>query len=123
MFDILNKSITYCSFMFRLTLVVGKSVPFEVSRAVFGVDALINTAQAASVTIQESELPFISQIDAVIQEMKELIGEHYDVRIVVRGEREMNEIAYGLYEDRVKLDGTLSEFVCEFSKKILEKYK
>ena len=110
-------------FIFRLTLIVGKSVPFEVSRAVFGVDALINTAQAASVNIQDSDLPFILQIDTVIQEVKELIGEHYDVRIVVRGEREMNEIAYGLYEDRVKLDGTLSEFVCEFSKKVLEKYK
>ena len=113
----------YFGITFSLTLIVGKSVPFEVSRAVFGVDALINTLQAASASIQESELDYISQIDAVIQEMKDLIGEHYEVRIVVRGEKEMNEIAYGLYEDRVKLEGTLSEFVCEFSKKILEKYK
>ena len=108
----------------RLSLIVGKSVPLEVSRAVFGVDTIMNSMHAASVTIAEGgAVGYLDQIHTVIQEMKELIGEYAEARIVLRGEKEMNEIAYNLYEDRVKLDGTLSEFVCEFFKKVLEKYK
>lgn len=107
-----------------LSLIVGKSIPLEVSRAVFGVDTIMNTMHAASVTIAEGgTVGYLDQIHTVIQEMKELIGEYAEVRVVLRGEKEMNDVAYNLYEDRVKLDGTLSEFVCEFFKKVLEKYK
>ena len=45
------------------------------------------------------------------------------MRIVLRGEREMTSLGYCLYDDRVKLDGTLSEFVCGFFKTVLSKYK
>lgn len=45
------------------------------------------------------------------------------MRIVVRGEKEMNEVSLLLRDDRIRLDGSLSEFVCEFFKRVLAKYK
>ena len=67
--------------------------------------------------------PFLQRIHRVIDALKEELGEYLQVRIVLRGEREMTSLGYCLYDDRVKLDGTLSEFVCGFFKTVLSKYK
>ena len=104
-------------------MIVGKSVPNEVSQMVFGVDMLVNSMHAASVSILDGSDPYLSQLHTLIQELKNEFGEYLEVRIVLRGEKEMNRVSYGLYDDRVKLDGTLSEFVCEFFKTVLAKYK
>ena len=101
--------------MIRLTLIVGKSLPIEVCQIVFGVDTLVNSMHAASVSILDGSDSYLNQIHTLI--------EYLEVRVVLRGEKEMNRVSYGLYDDRVKLDGTLSEFVCGFFKTVLAKYK
>ena len=107
----------------RLSLIVGKALPIELSRRVFGVDTLVNAVHAASVSILEGDDPFLQRIHRVIDALKEELGEYLEVRILLRGEREMASVGYCLYDDRVKLDGTLSEFVCGFFKTVLGKYK
>lgn len=83
----------------------------------------MNAVHAASVSILEGDDPFLQRIHRVIDALKEELGEYLQVRIVLRGEREMTSLGYCLYDDRVKLDGTLSEFVCGFFKAVLSKYK
>mgnify|MGYP004723298119 FL=1 len=83
----------------------------------------MNALHAASVSILEGDDPFLQRIHRVIDALKEELGEYLQVRIVLRGEREMTSLGYCLYDDRVKLDGTLSEFVCGFFKTVLRKYK
>lgn len=107
----------------RITLIVGKSLPIEVCRLVFGVDTLVNSMHAASVAILDGSDPYLSQLHTFIQEVKNELGEYLEVRVVLRGEKEMTRVSYCLYDDRVKLDGTLSEFVCGFFKTVLAKYK
>ena len=109
--------------MIRLTLIVGKSLPIEVCQIVFGVYTLVNSMHAASVSILDGSDSYLNQIHTLIQELKNELGEYLEVRVVLRGEKEMNRVSYGLYDDRVKLDGTLSEFVCGFFKTVLAKYK
>ena len=106
--------------MIRLTLIVGKSLPIEVCQIVVGV---VNSMHAASVSILDGSDSYLNQIHTLIQELKNELGEYLEVRVVLRGEKEMNRVSYGLYDDRVKLDGTLSEFVCGFFKTVLAKYK
>ena len=86
-------------------------------------DTLVNAVHAASVSILEGDDPFLQRIHRVIDALKEELGEYLEVRILLRGEREMASVGYCLYDDRVKLDGTLSEFVCGFFKTVLGKYK
>lgn len=83
----------------------------------------MNAVHAASVSILEGDDPFLQRIHRVIDALKEELGEYLQVRVVLRGEREMTSLGYCLYDDRVKLDGTLSEFVCGFFKTVLSKYK
>ena len=83
----------------------------------------MNAVHAASVSILEGDDPFLQRIHRVIDALKEELGEYLQVRVVLRGEREMTSLGYCLYDDRVKLDGTLSEFVCGFFKTVFSKYK
>jgi trehalose utilization protein len=56
-------------------------------------------------------------------ESEEMYGEHLQVRVILRGEKEMAAVSRCLRDDRVGTDASLSEFVCSFFKKVLEKYK
>lgn len=71
----------------------------------------------------ESDDPYCVQIQSVIQSLRESLGEYLQVRIVLRGEKEMDQVSLSLKDDRVRMDATLSEFVCSFFKKVMEKYR
>lgn len=88
-----------------------------------GVSAVVNTAHAATLSVLESDDPYCVQIQSVIQSLRESLGEYLQVRIVLRGEKEMDQVSLSLKDDRVRMDATLSEFVCSFFKKVMEKYR
>ena len=85
--------------------------------------ALLAFLLALAVLTPTLTLPVEAVKQSDIDALKEELGEYLQVRIVLRGEREMTSLGYCLYDDRVKLDGTLSEFVCGFFKTVLSKYK
>ena len=110
----------------RLFVVVGKTVSAELCGRMFGVATVVNSVHGASLSLLQSEDPvdpLVQRVWRVVERVKEELGEELQVRIVVRGEKEMNEVSLLLRDDRIRLDGSLSEFVCEFFKRVLAKYK
>ena len=106
-----------------LTLIVGKSIAPEVCQRVFNESTIVNTVHASTVSVMDSDDPFVMRIQNVLFTLKEMFGEHLQVRVVLRGESEMNGVSRGFRDDRVGIDASVSEFVCTFFKKVLEKYK
>ena len=84
---------------------------------------VVNSVHGASLSLLQSEDLLVQRVWRVVERVKEELGEELQVRIVVRGEKEMNEVSLLLRDDRIRLDGSLSEFVCEFFKRVLAKYK
>lgn len=84
---------------------------------------MVNTMHASELHVLETDDPFCVRIQSVIQNLRESLGEHLQVRVYLRGEKEMNQISLCLRDDRVRSDSTLSEFVCSFFKKVLSKYR
>lgn len=76
--------------MIRLTLIVGKSLPIEVCQIVFGVDTLVNSMHAASVSILDGSDSYLNQIHTLIQELKNELGEIFGSTCGVK-RREGNE--------------------------------
>ena len=109
--------------MCRLFVVVGKTVTAELCGRLFGVATVVNSVHGASLSLLQSEDLLVQRVWRVVERVKEELGEELQVRIVVRGEKEMNEVSLLLRDDRIRLDGSLSEFVCEFFKRVLAKYK
>ena len=107
----------------RLFVVVGKTVPAELCGRLFGVATVVNSVHGASLSLLQSEDLLVQRVWRVVERVKEELGEELQLRIVVRGEKEMNEVSLLLRDDRIRLDGSLSEFVCEFFKRVLAKYK
>ena len=107
----------------RLFVVVGKTVSAELCGRLFGVATVVNSVHGASLSLLQSEDLLVQRVWRVVERVKEELGEELQVRIVVRGEKEMNEVSLLLRDDRIRLDGSLSEFVCEFFKRVLAKYK
>ena len=106
----------------RIYVVLGKEVSIELSTRLFGVSKIVNSVHAASLTLAETEDPLVQRVWNVIEAVKESVGEELQVRVVLRGEQEMNDVSLWLRDDRIRLDGSLSEFVCEFFKRVLAKY-
>ncbi|KAK8825561.1 hypothetical protein WA577_000734 [Blastocystis sp. JDR] len=106
-----------------LFVVVGKTVTAELCGRLFGVATVVNSVHGASLSLLQSEDLLVQRVWRVVERVKEELGEELQVRIVVRGEKEMNEVSLLLRDDRIRLDGSLSEFVCEFFKRVLAKYK
>ena len=103
----------------RIFVVVGKEISIELSNRLFGVSKIVNSVHAASLALAETEDPLVQRVWNVIEAVKESVGEELQVRVVLRGEQEMNDVSLWLRDDRIRLDGSLSEFVCEFFKRVL----
>lgn len=106
-----------------LCMIVGKSIPVELCQRVFNTTAIVNSTYAGSLTIMESEDPFVIRIQSLLYSLRDIVGEHVQVRVVLRGENEMTEVSRSFRDDRCGNDSSLSEFVCSFYKKVLDKYK
>lgn len=107
----------------RLFVVVGKTVSAELCGRLFGVATVVNSVHSASLGLLQTDDPLVQRVWRVMEQAKAEWGEELQVRVVLRGEKEMNEVSLLLRDDRIRLDGSLSEFVCEFFKRVLAKYK
>ena len=106
-----------------LSFIVGKSISPSLCQRVFDTSALVNSTYASSVSLVETDDPFVNRIHAVLFSLREMYGEHLQAQVILRGEKEMNVISRCFRDDRCGSDPSLSEFVCEFFKKVLAKYK
>ena len=74
-------------------MVVGKEISIELSNRLFGVSKIVNSVHAASLALAETEDPLVQRVWNVIEAAKESAGEELQVRVVLRGEQEMNDVS------------------------------
>lgn len=106
-----------------LCLIVGKTLSPELCQRIFNTSTIVNTVHAASLSLVDNEDPLNIRIHTLLYTLREMYGEYLQVRIFLRGEKEMNEVSRNFRDDRLGNDPSLSEFVCTFFKQVLEKYK
>ena len=106
-----------------LCLLVSKNLPQDLCQRLFNEPTIVNTTHASLIALVDTEDPLVVRIHNVLDSLKEMYGEHLQVRVILRGEKEMAAVSRCLRDDRVGTDASLSEFVCSFFKKVLEKYK